>query len=243
MKKSKATSISENTANNETAGTREAPLFRYISPGFNRSKYLVLITIRELAGEGYRTDFKTIYVNSGVPYWTLICALPRWIKWNYIYAVMRDGTKQYRLSTKGKGLLAKLDKMIPDIVGRWVAEREQWRKILPDIEDWHRSALIKLLEPMRYHRQGHPGKSIYRIGGIFWKVNRRFPDDTHREMLVLCPVPCHRIFYKEVNKRRKLISGIWQGASKVDSLVALFQQHGIGDTEAKDLIKQSFGEY
>jgi hypothetical protein len=71
---------------------------------------------------------------------------------------MKYGKKQYRLSHKGKGFLDKLDKIIPYIVDQWLAERDGWRRMLPNpIEDWRRSALINLLEPMRYHRQGHPG--------------------------------------------------------------------------------------
>ena len=136
----------------------KTPLFRFNSPGFNRSKYLALFTLRELEKKGYPTDFIMLYVNSGVCYWTLLCSLPRWIKWNYLYSGIKDGEKQYRLTTKGRRFLDKLDKIIPSTVDQWLDERDEWRGILPDpIGDWRRSALIKLLEPMHYHRQGHPG--------------------------------------------------------------------------------------
>lgn len=232
-----------NLTENEPTSAREARVFRFNSPGFNRSKYLALYTLRELERKGYATSFNSLYVNSAVCYRGLICGLPHWMAWNYIHSVMKDGRKQYRLSQKGKRFLDKLDNIIPDTVDQWLGEHQQWRGMLPDpIEDWRRSALVKVLEPMHHHRQGHPGKSIYRTGGIFWKVNRRFPDNTHRQMLVLCPVPCHRIFYRGVDKRHKMPEAIWQCAGEVDTLVALFQQRGIGDTEARNLIKQSLSE-
>ena len=145
--------------NDVPESTHNTPIFRFNSPGFNRSKYLVLFTLKELEKKGYSTDFEMLYVNSGVCCWTLLCSLPRWIRWKYMHSVMRGGEKQYCLSQKGRGFLDKLNKIVPSTVDQWLDERDEWRRILPDpIEDWRRSALIKLLEPMRYHRKGHPCK-------------------------------------------------------------------------------------
>ncbi|MFC1861588.1 hypothetical protein ACFLYL_04900 [Chloroflexota bacterium] len=55
-------------ADNEPKPSREAIIFRFNSPGFNRSKYLVLYTIRELEHMGYATSFNVLYVNSAVCY-------------------------------------------------------------------------------------------------------------------------------------------------------------------------------
>lgn len=124
----------------------KAQIFRFNSPGFNRSKYLALYTLRELESEGYPTDFKTLYVNSAIPYRGLVCALPRWIEWNYLYPVMKLGKKEYRLSPKGKRFLDKLDKIIPETGEWWLEERSEWRRMIPDtIEDWRRSALVSCL--------------------------------------------------------------------------------------------------
>jgi hypothetical protein len=71
---------------------------------------------------------------------------------------MKNGEKQYCLSQKGRSFLNKLDKIIPETVDLWLAELSEWRRILPGpIDDWRRPALVKMLESMRYHRQGHPG--------------------------------------------------------------------------------------
>jgi formamidopyrimidine-DNA glycosylase len=77
---------------------------------------------------------------------------------------MRGGEKQYCLSQRGRNLLNKLDKIIPSTIEQWLDERDEWRRMLPDpIEDWRRPALIRLLEPLRYHRKGHPGKKKPKI--------------------------------------------------------------------------------
>jgi hypothetical protein len=153
--------VGENVTYNKATPThmRKGTLFRFNSPGFNRSKYLALYTLRELESKGNSTCFNVLYVNSAVCYRGLICALPRWIEWKYIHLVWKEGNKEYRISYKGRRFLDKLDRIIPNTVDQWLAELDEWRGILPEpIDDWSRPALVKLLEPMRYHRQGHPGK-------------------------------------------------------------------------------------
>jgi hypothetical protein len=87
---------------NVTARARSVTVLKFNSPGFNRSRYLVLYTHREFEREGYPTDFNPLYVNCAILYQGLLCALPRWSEWKYLHFVWKEGKKEYRISWKGR---------------------------------------------------------------------------------------------------------------------------------------------
>jgi hypothetical protein len=166
-KEPSATSGNNVPANAREASARNAQVFKFKSPAFDRSKYLALHTIQELRDQENSTSFMEIYANSALSYWGLMAGLKRWLRFNYIYSLDNDGKKTYRLAPKGKRFLAKLNKIFPNIVDQWLTELSAWRRLLPADLDWRRSALVRILEPMRVHRPAtHPGKRTG--GGVAW---------------------------------------------------------------------------
>lgn len=126
----------------------------------NRSKFLALVTVRELQVQfhgngGKPITLEAVYRDSSVPYHGLICGLPKWVKWKYL--IKGKGIKsripEYRVTLKGKQFIAKLHKIIPLDVSDWLKERREWCRIRPDLPpETPRPELIRAFESLRVHR-------------------------------------------------------------------------------------------
>ena len=150
--------------NKEHAPAHEGrAVFSFNSPGRNRAKYLCLFTIRWLDEQNIPVTFNALYLHSGIPYRTLINALPKWARWRYLYKYLR-ATPVYAQSSKGQRFLWLLDKYLPGTTARWRAEREEWERFRPLISvEQPRPVMVAALEPFKAHRPGHPG------------INKRIP--------------------------------------------------------------------
>lgn len=141
----------------------EKDLYHPTSWPRNRSKWLVLYCLAEADGE--RQFFESLYVNSSVCYWSLIGGLPHRERWNYI---SKDVVGLYSITKKGRCFLSKLQE-ITDACHSW---RELTAPLLDGLETWDRAALRRILEPLRYHRPGHPQSHFpFRFaarGGVGW---------------------------------------------------------------------------
>jgi predicted transcriptional regulator len=131
--------------------------FKHTSWARNRAKFLVLATIQALSESGNRTDIGNIYFHSSVCISTLKHGLRKWLEWQYIER-HPDG-KQYRLTRKGQYFFQNMIRLLPDVVPVWVQELKIWHEHISGIEDRDAQTLVRILEPLHYHRTS-PQKGI-----------------------------------------------------------------------------------
>ena len=219
--------------NKNVTPTPTQGLFRFNSPGRNRALYLTLLVMDELNAIEQVADIRAIYVNSGLPWWTIRCALAKWVRWQYLFKM----GKRYKVAGKGTYKIARLDMKIPGITALWRSEMATWRQGLPELTDWRPSALYRQLEPLRWHRPGHSGASLYSIGGIYWRIK----DNTDTERLILCPKPSYKKIYSMPYKSHtKLNESLWTGYSYLEPICDALVANGMTAESAKKLVEQSW---
>jgi hypothetical protein len=200
--------------------TREGEdVFNFDSPAWNRSKFFVFYSIVELNKKDIAVTFNTLLIHSGVCYRTLICRLPVWVKWRYLlYGSIENGERTYILAQKGHDRLRSLKKYHPDLVSAWLIEYALWKRVRPLISpgSLSRPELIKVLEPLRYHREAtHPGVSIYTAGGCWWVVARG-----GQRVMCLCPAPSFGVYFIKPLAKRAKLSAAWQFYDKIDAITS-----------------------
>lgn len=149
------------------APEQDPELFTFGSYPWNRSKYLVLVTVYQ---RGSRTPalLWDLLVYSGVAWNSVYNGLTKWKRWRYL----SEYKGHYRLGVKGRAFISKMGEHLPGVVKCWLAEQKDWRSRLPPREHLETLTMGQLrltLENLREHRVGSVAWLLHR--SEYWRKN------------------------------------------------------------------------